>query len=177
MKLGGCMMYNERNNSAVAYIKGGPLAPDIQGYVYFTPVPGGTEVFVEVEGLPPYRPATNDEDPVGPHGFHIHQFGTCEVGDPSDPFQAAGEHWAPRNQPHGNHAGDLPVLFSNDGYARMSFFTNKFNVAEAIGKAVIIHRNPDDYRTQPAGDAGKRLACGVIHWVEMQSSCYSCYNR
>ena len=66
------------------------------------------------------------------------------------------------NQPHGNHAGDFPVLFSNNGVARMCFFTNKFKVADIIGKAVVIHQSPDDYRTQPAGDAGKRLACGVI---------------
>jgi Cu-Zn family superoxide dismutase len=64
--------------------------------------------------------------------------------------------------PHGNHAGDFPVLFSNDGYARMTFFTNKFTVAQVIGKAVIIHESPDDNKTQPAGAAGRRLACGVV---------------
>ncbi|RYD04324.1 hypothetical protein N752_15890 [Desulforamulus aquiferis] len=68
----------------------------------------------------------------------------------------------PHQSAHGNHAGDFPVLFSNDGYAKMCFFTNKFTPSEAIGHSVIIHRNPDDYRTQPAGDSGKRLACGVI---------------
>jgi hypothetical protein len=54
--------------------------------------------------------------------------------------------------------------FSNSGRAYMSFFTNKFRVNEVVGKAVIIHENPDDYRSQPAGDAGKRLACGVVQW-------------
>jgi superoxide dismutase, Cu-Zn family len=150
---------------AVAQISGGPLAPDIRGIVTFTEVPGGTEVSVEVRGLPPFRPGTNDEPPIGPHGFHIHEFGTCAVGDPQQPFEAAGEHWDPTNEPHGNHAGDFPVLFSNDGYARMTFFTNKFSVPQAIGKAVIIHENPDDYRTQPAGAAGRRLACGIIQGV------------
>ncbi|WP_026478147.1 superoxide dismutase family protein [Alkaliphilus transvaalensis] len=148
--------------TAVARIKGGPLRPEISGVVYFINVAGGTEVYAYIQGLPPYQPATNDQDPIGPHGFHIHEFGTCEIGDPQDPFQAAGGHWNPRNQPHGNHAGDFPVLFSNDGMARMSFFTDRFRVWEAVGKAVIIHRNPDDYRSQPAGDAGKRLACGLI---------------
>ena len=47
----------------------------------------------------------------------------------------------------------------------MSFFTNKFRVEEVVGKAVIIHENPDDYRSQPAGNAGRRLACGVIEWT------------
>lgn len=64
--------------------------------------------------------------------------------------------------PHGNHSGDFPVLFSNDEYARMSFFTDKFKPTDIIGKSVIIHENPDDYRSQPAGNSGKRIACGVI---------------
>jgi Cu-Zn family superoxide dismutase len=145
-----------------AIIKGGPLAPQINGIACFTNVPGGTEIFIQVYGLPDYTPESNDKNPIGPHGFHIHEFGTCEVGDTKDPFQKAGGHWNPYNQPHGNHAGDLPVLFSNNGMARMSFFTNKFKPDNLIGKSVIIHQSPDDYRTQPAGDAGKRLACGVI---------------
>lgn len=147
---------------AVAHVKGGPLAPQIRGVVYFRPAAGGTEVCISVSGLPPYQPSQNGNNPIGPHGFHLHQFGNCQVGDPANPFQAAGEHWNPTNQPHGNHAGDFPVLFSNNGIARMCFFTNKFKPADAIGKSVIIHQNPDDYRTQPAGDAGKRLACGVV---------------
>jgi len=151
-----------QNGAAAAYIRGGPLAPQIMGAVYFRDVAGGCEVRVEVNGLPPYQPAIKGEAPIGPHGFHIHQYGTCEVGDPEDPFQAAGGHWNPDNQPHGNHAGDFPVLFSNNGYARMCFFTNRFRAKEVIGRSVIIHQNPDDYRTQPAGDAGRRLACGVI---------------
>jgi len=147
---------------AIAEIKGGPLAPHIRGAVVFTDVPGGTEVYVEVMGLPPYQPAPPGGQPIGPFGFHIHQFGNCDVGDPQDPFQKAGGHWNPTQQPHGNHAGDFPVLFSNNGYARMTFFTDKFKVWEVIGHSVIIHENPDDYRSQPAGSAGKRLACGII---------------
>ncbi|HOV70119.1 MAG TPA: superoxide dismutase family protein, partial [Clostridia bacterium] len=58
--------------------------------------------------------------------------------------------------------GDLPVLFSNAGRAKMTVFTNRFHVRDIIGKAVIIHQNPDDYVSQPSGSAGKRLACGVI---------------
>lgn len=154
----------KNRNIAVANIKGGPLAPNIRGTVYFVKAAGGTNVYVEVCGLPPYSPGVGDMDPIGPHGFHIHENGTCEVGDPTNPFQAAGGHWNPTNEPHGNHAGDFPVLFSNDGVARMWFFTNKFNVENVVGKGVIIHQNPDDYRSQPAGDAGKRLACGVVRW-------------
>lgn len=153
---------NMEYSKAIAYITGGPLAPNLRGMVMFVDVPGGVDVYVEVNGLPPYKPASGDNPPVGPHGFHIHEKGSCEVGNPQDPFMAADGHWNPTNQPHGNHAGDFPVLFSNNGYTRMSFFTNKFKVSDIIGKAIIIHENPDDYRTQPAGASGKKLACGVI---------------
>lgn len=149
---------------AVAHIRGGPLAPRIRGVVYFDDVPGGTRVCAYVTGLPLYQPGGENRQPVGPFGFHIHEFGNCEVGNPEDPFQSAGGHWNPDDQPHGNHAGDFPVLFSNNGYAWMCFFTNRFRARDVVGKAVIIHQNPDDYRSQPAGNAGKRLACGVIHW-------------
>ena len=147
---------------ASARIRGGPLAPALDGMVRFNEAPGGTWIQVMVEGLPAFKPAAGGKDPIGPHGFHVHVKGSCEVGDRTKPFEAAGEHWNPTNQPHGNHAGDFPVLFSNGGRATMAFFTDKFTVADVIGKAVIIHENPDDYRTQLAGDAGRRLACGVI---------------
>lgn len=153
------------SSTAFAVVKGGPLAPNLRGLVSFQEVPNGTDVSIEVTGLPAYRPGSADKDPVGPHGFHIHEKDSCDIGDPQNPFQTAGGHWNPTNQPHGNHAGDFPVLFSNHGYARMSFFTNKFHVRDVIGKTVIIHESPDDYRTQPAGDAGRRLACGIIRAV------------
>lgn len=162
-------MNNEWNKIiARADIKGGPLAPDLRGYVIFTPAPNGTNVCVNVVGLPPYKPATNDEGPIGPHGFHIHENGNCTVGDSDDPFQAAGGHWNPDNQPHGHHAGDFPVLFSNNGAARMCFFTSRFKITDVIGKSIIIHKNPNDYRSQPSGDAGKRLACGLIKGYRAQ---------
>lgn len=146
----------------VAKIKGGPLAPRLRGTVLFEDAPGGTWVSVDVVGLPPYQPAEDGKQPVGPHGFHVHVNGDCTVGNPDNPFASAGGHWNPTNQPHGNHAGDFPVLFSNNGRAIMSFFTDRFRVEDVIGRSVIIHQNPDDYRTQPAGNSGKRLACGLI---------------
>ena len=153
---------------ATARIQGGPLAPNLQGMVRFAEAQGGgTWVQVVVEGLPPHKPATGEQKPVGPHGFHIHANGTCEVGDPAKPFEGAGGHWNPDNQPHGNHAGDFPVLFSNSGRAMMTFYTDRFRVADVVGKAIMIHENPDDYRSQLAGDAGRRLACGVIRAGEL----------
>jgi len=151
-----------KGQRAFAEIKGGPFAPGLRGRVMFYDVPGGTLVCVSVTGLPEFAPGKNGKQPVGPHGFHIHENGSCQVGDAADPFKAAGGHWNPDNQPHGNHAGDFPVLFSNRGMAWMCFFTGRFKVADIAGKSVIIHESPDDYRTQPAGDSGRRLGCGVI---------------
>ncbi len=156
---------------AMARIEGGPLAPRLVGSICFVAVPGGTEVFVEVRGLPAYQPAQDGRPPIGPHGFHIHERGNCQVGDNGQPFLGAGGHWNPTNQPHGNHAGDFPVLFSNNGRARMQFFTNAFKPEDVMGKSVIIHLSPDDYRTQPAGNSGPRLACGVIRASSSQECC------
>jgi Cu-Zn family superoxide dismutase len=154
--------YRRQGRAACAQVCGGELAPKLRGRVCFFDVPGGTWVEAEVCGLPAYRPATADGQPIGPHGFHIHAEGCCEPDHGVEPFAEAGGHWNPDNQPHGNHAGDFPVLFSNHGTAIMHFFTDRFSVREVIGKSVIIHQNPDDYRSQPSGNSGKRLACGVI---------------
>ncbi len=147
---------------AMSHIQGSTLAPGLTGMVYFMDVPGGADVYVEVIGLPLYKPGTDKTNPIGPHGFHLHENPNCEINDPTNPFTKAGGHFNPTDQPHGNHSGDFPVLFSNNGYARMMFFTNKFKVSDIIDKSVVIHENPDDYRTDPAGDAGKRIGCGVI---------------
>lgn len=152
----------EDPNIAIAYIRGGPLAPNIRGVVIFTNVPNGVRVCVDITGLPKFQPATSTNPQIGPHGFHIHEKGDCTVGNADNPFTASGGHWNPDNQPHGNHKGDFPVLFSNNGMASMCFFTDRFKVSDIIGKSIIIHQGPDDYRSQPAGNSGKRLACGVI---------------
>lgn len=167
--------YDEMNNNGMygnnyfvgAQIMGGPLAPEIYGTVIFNSVPGGTQVTTTIYGLPDYQPATNGQAPIGPFGFHLHEYGNCNVGDPNSPFEDAGEHWNPTNDPHGNHVGDFPVLFSNNGFSQMTFFTDRFQPEDVIGKSVMIHQNPDDYRTQPSGNSGKRLACGVIGYIRV----------
>lgn len=145
--------------SALAEVQGGPLAPGITGTVRFEPAPGGTWVVVELAGLPPPQFGT---PPIGPHGFHLHEMGTCEVGDPQDPFLAAGGHFNPDGQPHPHHAGDLPVLYPDGGVARMRIFAHRFTPAGVVGRTLIVHENPDDFRSQPAGASGRRLACGVV---------------
>lgn len=161
MLVGGFFMYYEINK-AYAQFTGSIYAPNLTGNIFFHSVQGGTEVYVEVWGLPLYQPATNGNAPISPFGFHIHEYGVCQIEDPMNPYESAGSHYNPNKQPHGNHAGDFPVLFSNNGYARMSFFTNKFKPKDIINRSIIIHQNPDDYRSQPSGDSGKRIGCGVI---------------
>ncbi|MCA0983109.1 superoxide dismutase family protein [Halobacillus yeomjeoni] len=146
--------------TAKAIFSSSPIAPDLKGSVHFYQMPYGVEIYVNVEGLPTFT--RKKTAPVGPHGFHIHEKGVCEIGDGKNPFATAGGHWNPDNQPHGNHAGDFPVLFSNQGRARMIFFTDRFKVDDIIGKSVILHQGPDDFQSQPSGKSGKRMACGII---------------
>lgn len=161
--IGGVRMKAAARPVAVATLIGAPMQADLRGIVEFRHAPGGTRVTVDVAGLPQFRPGTPPEmPPIGPHGFHIHEGASCEVGDAANPFAAAGGHWNPDAQPHGNHAGDFPVLFSRAGRARLSFVTDRFRPEDVVGRSVVIHLNPDDFRTQPAGDSGPRIACGVI---------------
>lgn len=148
--------------AATGQFVAGPLAPELAGRVDFYAHEGGTFVSVQLEGLPLYSPADIGVAPVGPHGFHVHEHGACEVGEPEDPFDSSGGHWNPDEQPHGNHAGDFPVLFSQQGSAQQTFVTNRFSPEDVVGLSVVVHQNPDDFRTQPAGDSGLRLGCAVI---------------
>ena len=162
MQQGTQMPYIANYSTAYAAIAAGPDYPSITGFVTFMDVPGGVRVCADVAGLPAYKPATAGKQPVGPFGFHIHEKGNCDIGNPATPFEASGGHWNPTNQPHGNHAGDFPVLAASNGRAIMCFISDRFRVMDVLGKSAVIHENPDDYRTQPAGNSGKRIACGVI---------------
>ncbi len=145
--------------NAKAYIKGGPASPDIRGVVYFDDVYGGSMVTAHITGLPGF---SRNGVPIGPHGFHLHITGDCSEGSMNEPFPETGGHYNPEMRPHGDHAGDFPVLFSNSGEARMKFFTDRFKPGDIVGRSVVIHLSPDDYRTEPAGDSGIKAACGVV---------------
>lgn len=124
---------------------------------------GNVLVQVRVHDLPP-----------GFHGFHVHAVGEC-----TPPFTSAGGHFDKDKHAHGSHSGDLPVLQVNaDGTAKATVHTDRFGVADlfdADGSAIIIHANPDNYANIPTryvsapdaatlatGDAGDRIACGVM---------------
>lgn len=143
--------------AAVAHIKGDAEHLALRGTVSFFSHRNGVIVLAQLWGLP-YDPA-----PCASNVFamHIHAGGDCS-GDVNTPFSGAGGHYAPNNCPHPAHAGDMPPLFGNSGYAWQGFYTERFTPGEIVGKTVILHGQRDDFTTQPAGDAGGRIGCGVI---------------
>ncbi len=129
----------------------------VHGTVTFTKVAAGVEIVAHVEGLTP-----------GKHGFHVHEYGDCSSADAT----SAGAHFNPKGTPHGapsdkmHHAGDFGNIEANSSGVAHSEWTDKdmtFNGPNTIvGRAVIVHAAEDDLITQPTGNSGARVACGVI---------------
>ncbi|MEO5672882.1 MAG: superoxide dismutase family protein [Ramlibacter sp.] len=131
----------------------------VAGSVTFAQAGGKVLVSGEVRGL----------RPNGEYGFHVHEKGDCSSGD----GMSTGGHFNPGGSGHGqhgqgmHHAGDLPSLKSDgNGVASFRFESTAITVGggatDVIGKGLIVHRDADDYKTQPTGNAGPRLACAVI---------------
>ena len=128
------------------------------GTVRFEQRGDDVQVTAQVSGLKP-----NQE-----HGFHAHEKGDCSSGD----GMSAGGHFNPSGKPHGtqdgdHHAGDLPALKADaSGRATATFVLHGVSLgsgpADLLGRGLIVHAAPDDYKTQPTGNSGARIACGVI---------------
>ena len=129
-----------------------------RGTVTFNPNGDKVRVVANVSGLTP-----------GGHGFHIHEKGDCSAADAT----SAGAHFNPTNKPHGNpasgehHAGDMPMLQADaSGNATLDVTLDTITLDRSangiIGRGVIVHKDADDYRTQPTGNSGARVACGVV---------------
>ena len=145
------MYYCPACPDAVACIKGGADAPHLSGEVRFYQERGTVLVVAEISGLPT----------CGESGFfalHIHEGNSCG----GEGFSQTGGHYNPKGVAHPNHAGDLPPLLRYGDCAFLAVRTDRFCVQEVIGKTVVIHDGPDDFRSQPAGNAGEKIACGVI---------------
>ncbi len=120
----------------------------------------GVRISGTIEGL----------QPDSEHGFHVHENGDCSAPDAS----SAGGHFNPASQPHGHptadakHLGDMMNLSADaDGVARVDAFIEGGELqtgqpADLLGKAIVVHAQPDDYESQPSGNSGDRIACGVI---------------
>ena len=146
-----------RRANAAAFIKGSEKYPDIRGRVLFYQTRYGVIVCAEIMNLPGYTGAC--DSPI--FAFHIHSGNLCK-GNEKDSFAEAGMHYNPKECPHPYHAGDLPPLFGTDGRAFSVFLTGRFTIREIIGKTVIIHSSPDDFKAQPSGNSGEKIACGII---------------
>lgn len=127
---------------------------DVSGTVTFSQAEEGVMVQGEFEGLEP-----------GNHGFHIHEFGDCSADDGT----SAGGHFSPADNEHGaptdgsRHMGDLGNLEANDeGVATVEYIDSTIDLKKILGRGIIIHAGEDDLESQPTGDAGGRVACGVI---------------
>lgn len=142
--------------NAVAKIRGSEKYPQLRGKVMFCETPRGVKVTAEVCGLPGGNRF---------FGFHIHEGKACS-GNSEDAFANAKTHYNPDGNPHPNHRGDLPPLMGNDGYAYLSVITDRFKLCEIIGRVIIIHGDADDFTTQPGGNAGEKIACGVINMLK-----------
>ena len=146
--------------AAYAEITGNPGNGELTGIVRFYPMDSGVLINAEIYGLPVSAEACDSNI----FGFHIHEGHSC-TGNSTDPYADAKEHYSLSQCPHPSHAGDMPPLFGNNGSAWMMFFTERFSLTDVIGRTVIIHSKPDDFTTQPSGNSGTKIACGVIQSV------------
>lgn len=148
-------------DTAMAMLEGPNGEP--MGHVSFVGEAGGVRVIADVEGV----------DGSGPHGFHVHETGSCEPPG----FESAGGHFNPAGAPHAcpptapRHAGDLGnVEIGEDGTGHLELTTDQLSLEgenSVIGKAVLVHGHVDDCSSQPSGDAGPRLACGIVEMGDM----------
>jgi Cu-Zn family superoxide dismutase len=147
--------------SATVTLQGAPEDTDFKGTITLTPEGDGVRVVAHLEGV----------DQNGQHGFHVHETGDCSHGEGDKHFTSAGGHFNPTGAEHAcpptepRHAGDLGNIEVTNGTGHLETSTNLLSLtgtSSVVGKAIILHAKADDCKTQPTGDAGDRLACGVV---------------
>ena len=153
-------IFSDYTHYAHADIRGDSAHISLHGDVDFYSWRNGVIVVAELWGLP----YMTDECAPNILAMHLHTNGDC-TGTREEPFSGAGGHYNPTGCPHPAHAGDMPPLFVNRGYAWLSFYTERLKLNEVVGRSVIIHDGRDDFTSQPAGNAGGRIACGVVYAI------------
>lgn len=150
-------MTGERRRApgAVAYITGDAEHPRLHGTVEFFEDADGVVVAVDVMGLP--------ENGSGFFGFHIHEGGDCG----GEGFANTKSHYSREGETHPMHSGDLPPILSAGGRGKSAVLTDRFTLDEIFGKTVVIHGSADDMHSQPSGNSGAKIGCGVIRPVAM----------
>lgn len=144
------MQCKSNKPQAIAYITGEHTKHSVRGIVKFYQSSGCVSVVAHINGLP--HTAANF------FGFHIHEGNNCSGVD----FSGSKGHYNPYGVTHPKHAGDLPPLMLCGNMAHMSFITDRFKIADIIGRTVVIHDMPDDFTSQPSGNSGEKIACGII---------------
>jgi len=143
--------------NAVSEIIGSRYYPQISGRVMFYQTEKGVLVCTSLSGLPVNEAICQNHI----FAIHIHEGEKCS-GTKDDPFADAKTHYKPYDCPHPYHSGDMPPLFGNDGEAFSVFLTNRFTIEDIIDKTVVVHSGYDDFTSQPAGNSGEKIGCGVI---------------
>lgn len=151
------MRFHFGQPTAAAHISSGGNPNGPFGTVYFYQYGPDTLVAADIRRLPGSAAPCSS----GIFALHIHEGNSCGGVDFSD----TKGHYNPGGCAHPHHAGDLPPLFSCNGHAFMAVLTDRFRAAEVIGRTVVIHSGRDDFTSQPAGDSGTKIACGVIRPV------------
>lgn len=140
-----------RRPDAFAHIQGDCEHEELYGCVCFYELCDAVLVAADIHGLPEM------EDTCG--RFRGISQG---CGNSEDAFADTNGHFDMNNCPHPYHSGDMPPLFSNNGRAWCAFIVSGLNICEIIGRTVVIHEGPDDFKSQPAGNSGKKIGCGLI---------------
>ncbi len=149
-----------KKNTATAQIQGAS-GSSLMGEATFEETSDGVKMTLKVQGATP-----------GTHAVHLHESGDCSAPDAT----SAGPHWNPMNKAHGKrmendgefHAGDIANLeVGDDGTGTLEITAKDWTIgtgtaSDVVGKAVIIHADPDDFVSQPSGNAGSRVGCGVV---------------
>lgn len=141
--------------AAYALIQGFGQYKEIVGVANFYRTRWDSGVILEVELS--HLPNTKEYSPRF-MGLHIHENGDC-----SNHLTHTGSHYNPTNAVHPYHVGDLPPILNSNGYSYMAVYDSFLEIDEILGKSIILHSQRDDFTTQPAGDSGEKIACGVIH--------------